>query len=125
MISNSVISEGLAGMQQSQKRMAQAAQDVAKAGLPLDQAGRSSSEAQTAPVSESGTAANDLPANNQIQDAQSLSSAAANYSSSQSGVQDIVEPLIEQRVQQRVFDASANVVQVGNETLGTLIDDLS
>ena len=36
MLINSAMNEGLAGMQQSQKKMLQAAQDIARAGLPTD-----------------------------------------------------------------------------------------
>ena len=39
-----------------------------------------------------------------------------------STVQDIAEPLIEMKIQQQVFDASANVVKVADDTLGTLLD---
>ncbi|PCK08004.1 MAG: hypothetical protein COA42_11515 [Alteromonadaceae bacterium] len=35
---------------------------------------------------------------------------------------DISEPLIEQRRQEQIFTANASVVQVANETIGSLID---
>jgi len=35
---------------------------------------------------------------------------------------DIVEPLVNLRQQQQIFDASANVVKIADETLGALID---
>ena len=35
---------------------------------------------------------------------------------------DITEPLIEMKLQQHVFDASAKVVQVADDTLGSLLD---
>ncbi|GAA5317447.1 MAG: hypothetical protein AseanaTS_26520 [Candidatus Pelagadaptatus aseana] len=39
-----------------------------------------------------------------------------------STTQDLVEPLINLKREQQVFDASARVVQVGTDTLGSLLD---
>lgn len=36
--------------------------------------------------------------------------------------QDLIEPIINMTAQQQVFDSSARVVEVGDETLGTLLD---
>ncbi len=36
--------------------------------------------------------------------------------------QDVVEPIVNMTIQQQVFDSSARVVEVGDETLGTLLD---
>ena len=36
--------------------------------------------------------------------------------------QDLIEPLINMNAQQQVFDSSARVVEVGDKTLGTLLD---
>lgn len=36
--------------------------------------------------------------------------------------QDVVEPIVNMNIQQQVFDSSARVVEVGDETLGTLLD---
>ena len=35
---------------------------------------------------------------------------------------DAVSPLVDMRMQQHVFDASANVIKIADETLGALID---
>ncbi|MFL0797601.1 MAG: hypothetical protein K6L73_08930 [Cellvibrionaceae bacterium] len=37
-------------------------------------------------------------------------------------VKDVAEPLIDMRMQQHIFDASAKVVEVASDNLGTLID---
>lgn len=39
-----------------------------------------------------------------------------------STTQDLVEPLVEMKREQHIFDASAKVVQVGSDTLGSLLD---
>lgn len=39
-----------------------------------------------------------------------------------STTQDLVEPLVELKREQQIFDASAKVVQVGSDTLGSLLD---
>lgn len=122
MFVNSALNEGLAGMQQSQKKMAQAAQDIVNAGLPPDQVGKSASSGRPAPVSDAGTGA-ELPANQQIQDASNVPASEKGYAASGSG--DVVSSLVETKRQQHIFDASANVVQVASQTLGSLIDDLS
>jgi len=39
-----------------------------------------------------------------------------------SGIIGIVEPLIDMKIQQQVFDASAKIVKVADETVGSLLD---
>ena len=39
-----------------------------------------------------------------------------------SDITDIAEPLIDMKIQQNVFDASAKVVQVADDMLGSLLD---
>lgn len=117
MIVNSAMNEGLAGMQQSQKRMLQAAEDIARAGVPTEARNQQSGSLDAA-VTNSGLAASDLPA-------QSTVGAATELDPSRFAAGDVVEPLIEQKRQQVLFDASANVVRAANENLGQLIDDLS
>lgn len=53
--------------------------------------------------------------------AQEIASAGATRKES-SGPQDLVEPLVELKREQQIFDASAKVVQVGTDTLGSLLD---
>ncbi|BFM14441.1 hypothetical protein R50073_06240 [Maricurvus nonylphenolicus] len=36
--------------------------------------------------------------------------------------QDLVEPLINMKIEQNIFDASANVVKVGDEMIGSILD---
>lgn len=136
MLINSAMNEGLAGMQQSQKKMLQAAQDIARAGLPTDTTVPNPTATGAAPRTNAGTAATDLNAANTVEavgaDVRSASAYAAgqgdyvqsqgDYAQSQG---DLVTPLIEQSRQQLIFDASANVVSAANQTLGRLIDDLS
>lgn len=108
-------------MQQSQKKMQQAAQDIVKAGLRPEDNSQARQGASAEPVSEAGTAANDLPGNASVE----ATTRTSELSRGPGSTQDIVEPLIEQQVQQHLFNASASVVQVASENLGTLIDDLS
>jgi len=122
MLINSAMNEGLAGMQQSQKKMLQAAQDIARAGLPTDTSILNPNATGDAPLTNVGGAVNDLSAANTVEavgnDVRSTSAYGADRD-------DLVGSLIEQNRQQLVFDASANVVSAANQTLGRLIDDLS
>lgn len=122
MLINSAMNEGLAGMQQSQKKMLQAAQDIVRAGMPTD-ASLPNPAGRVAPQTNAGTAAPDLNANNTVGAA--AAGARTGNSLGADRPTDIVEPLIEQKRQQLLFDASANVVKAANDTLGSLIDDLS
>lgn len=118
MVINSALNEGLAGMQQSQRRMQQAAEDIVKAGMPTD---RSLPNAQSLDVAttNNGTAA-DLPASQSIEAVAQTETTGDGKAGQLDG---LLEPLIEQKRQQLLFDASANVVQVAHQSLGSLIDD--
>ena len=119
---NSVMHEGLAGMQQSQKKMQQAAQEIVRAGVPRDHSELNPNATGATPITDAGAAVPDLTANNAVEAAASTPSNTSSYAS-QYG--DVVEPLLAQKQQQLLFDASASVVKTASETLGTLIDDLS
>ena len=119
---SSVMNEGLAGMQQSQKKMQVAAQEVVRAGVPTDGSAINPGATGATPATDAGTAATDLGARNSVEAAAKTEAGVSGYNSQQG---DVVEPLIEQKRQQLMFDASANVVQAANKTLGSLIDDLS
>lgn len=118
---NSVLGEGLAGMQQSQKKMQQAAEDIVKAGKPPDSSVNNRAGGP-APVTENGTAAGALPGQQAV-NAATQSSDGSTLRKGNEG--DVVGALLEQRRQQHLFDASANVVSAANQTMGSLIDDLS
>ncbi|MBC6907225.1 hypothetical protein DWB84_17435 [Saccharophagus sp. K07] len=123
MLINSAMNEGLAGMQQSQKKMLQTAHEIARAGVPTDASTLNPGGATgSAPRSNAGTAVDDLNATNTVEAGAASAKTAGPY---RSDTVDVTEALLEQRQQQLVFDASANVVTAANETLGRLIDDLS
>ncbi|MEL7400923.1 MAG: flagellar biosynthesis protein FlgE [Pseudomonadota bacterium] len=56
--------------------------------------------------------------NNAAQEIASVGAARKETSSTQ----DLIEPLIELKREQHIFNASAKVVQVGSDTLGSLLD---
>ena len=122
MLINSAMNEGLAGMQQSQKKMLQAAQDIARAGLPTDTGLPNPNATGAAPRTNAGAAVADLNASNTVE---AVASGAKSGGAKRSGLDSLMEPLLEQNKQQLLFDASANVVQAANDTLGRLIDDIS
>lgn len=122
MLINSAMNEGLAGMQQSQKKMLQAAQDIARAGLPTETKTPNPTATGVAPRSNAGTAVDDLNAANTVEAVGAEVRATSAYKADHG---DVVGALIEQNRQQLVFDASANVVSAANDSLGRLIDDLS
>lgn len=122
MILNSAISEGLAGMQQSQKKMQQAADDIVKAGVATDSSPRNLAASAAHPVSNAGTAIDDLPADRVVG---ATSPGAESRGAEIKRSDDIVGPLIEQKKQELLFNASANVVETSQKALGSLIDDLS
>lgn len=119
---STVMNEGFAGMQQSQKKMQQAAQEIVRAGVPRDQSELNPNATGVTPATDAGAAVGDLPAQNVVESTPESGKGPSAYGASHG---DIVEPLIEQKRQQLLFDASASVVKTANETLGTLIDDLS
>jgi hypothetical protein len=122
MLINSAMNEGLAGMQQSQKKLLQTAQDIARAGLPTDKPVPNPTATGAAPRSNAGTAVDDLSAANTVEAVEADVRSVSTYRANQG---DVTGALIEQTRQQLIFDASANVVSAANDTLGRLIDDLS
>lgn len=117
MVINSALNEGLSGMQQSQRRMQQAAEDIVKAGMPTDRS-LPNSQSMDIATTNNGTAA-DLAG---TQSVEAIDESEQTYGFNRG---DIVEPLIEQKRQQLMFDASANVVKAANNMLGSFIDDMS
>lgn len=94
---NSVINESLRGMHYSQREMQKAAHEVASANVTEN------SEAKRNP------------------DTVRLVSPVEEANKADSGG-DIAEPLIEMRRQEQIFTASAKMVTVANEALGSLIN---
>lgn len=93
---NSVLNEGLRGMQHSQREMLKSAHEIAHANVRQDSAAPQEPEdAAIPPVNEP-------------------------QKSGATG--DIAEPLIELRRQELIFTASARVVSVADDTLGSLLD---
>ena len=95
---NSVLSEGTRGLQAAQRGAERAASDIARAAL--------TNGSQTQP----SEAPNDQllqPVNEAVKSERS---------------QSLAEPLIELRRQEQLFTASAQVVSVANQSLGTLLD---
>lgn len=121
MILTSVMQEGYSGLQQSQKKMQQAAQDIVQAGVATDGSQLNAAAVGRIPSSNAGTSVNDLPAASTVEASQPTERDQLNSRRSA----DVVESLVEQKQQQLIFDASANVVHSANESLGKLIDDLS
>ncbi len=119
---SSVFNEGLAGMQQSQKKLQLAAQDIVRAGIPRDRPDFNPTATNAAPVTDAGVAVPDLPANQAVE-ATGLAESSGGAYASQHG--DVIDPLLEQRQQQLLFDASAKVVGAASDTLGSLIDQLT
>ncbi|WP_075185044.1 hypothetical protein [Teredinibacter haidensis] len=98
---NSVMSEGLRGMQHSQREMLKSADEIAKANVREDPVTQAIDQ-QPLPASEP------------------LAPVSRSVESDSGG--DIIEPLIELRRQEQLFSASAKLVSVSDETLGSLID---
>jgi hypothetical protein len=122
MLINSAMNEGLAGMQQSQKKMLHAAQQIARAGVPTGTNVVNPSATGTAPRSNAGVAVDDLTAANTVEAVDNDTRSTPSYSADRG---DVVGALIEQKQQQLVFDASARVVGAANQNIGRLIDDIS
>ena len=113
MLSTSILSEGLNGMQQSQAKMAKAAEDIVRAGQSADSSGQNLGGSGSVPQSTAGAAINDLAQSQSVSETE------------RPGQIRVEDALIEQKRQAQLFDASANVVKVANDTLGQLIDDIS
>ena len=124
MFVNSVMNEGLAGMQQSQKRMLESAQEIVRGGRSTDHSGAESLErGGAAPVSNNGISAEDLPSTLSVSAV--TEPEATEAARPTNSVDNLVGPLVELKREELVFDASASVVRVADETIGRLIDDLS
>lgn len=93
---NSVLNAGLTGMHTSQREMAKAAEQIAGSALPAEP----QRQGDMMPTSDARNR-NENPG-------------------ARSG--DLVEPLIELRRQEHIFTASAKIVAIADETLGSLID---
>lgn len=98
---NSVMSEGLRGMQSSQREMLKSADEIAKANI------REDPETQAIDRRPAPTNVPLAPVERSVE--------------SDSGG-EIVEPLVELRRQEQLFTASAKLVSVADEALGSLID---
>jgi len=99
---NSVMSEGMRGMQQSQREMLKSAEEIARVNVREDPATQQAVDQQAPTQSEP------------------LAPIARSAESDRGG--DIVEPLIELRRQEQLFTASAKIVSVADQALGSLID---
>ncbi len=92
---NALMNTGAQGMLQSQRQMTQAASDIAQVGATV------TPSTVTAPNPPQG--------------------AASVYGAGEPK-QSLVEPLIDIKVEQTVFDASAKVVSVADQAIGSLLD---
>ena len=94
---NSVLNEGLKGMQTSAREMQKSAHEIAHFN-----------------VREEGAITGTGPED------QAILPVGKSKESASTG--DIAEPLIELKRQELVFTASAKIVEVANDTLGSLLD---
>ncbi len=120
MLLNSLMGEGLAGMQHSQSKMHAAARDIARAGLPAGESGPQPMGTGPVPASAAGVAAPDLSPRQIVPAALKAQAGSERRSHG-----DVIDALVEQRRQLTLFNASAKIVTTANESLGRLIDDLS
>jgi len=98
---NSVMSEGLRGMQTSQREMLKSAEQIVSANI------RENPDTQAIdrrPVTES----------------QPMAPVERSVESGEGG--EIAEPMVEMRREEQLFTASAKLVSMANDTLGSLID---
>lgn len=95
---SSVLNEGVRGLQNSQRDLARAATDIARAGVRPE---------ATLPETE-----RDVP----------TALAPIEESAETERPQDISESLIELRRQEVLFNASAEVVSAADQTIGNLLD---
>lgn len=98
---DSVLNAGFSGMRSSQRKMTEAAEQIAGAGT----------------VTASGPGSTMAPAPSQPATAVSDANKPQSLRS-----QNIVEPLIELQRQEHVFTASAKLVSTADKILGSLID---
>lgn len=98
---NSVMSEGLRGMQHSQREMLKSAEEIAELNVREDPATQAVDK-QPLPASAP------------------LAPVERSVETDRGG--NIAEPLIELRRQEQLFDASAKIISVADDALGSLID---
>lgn len=97
---NSIMNEGVKGLQSSQKEMLKSATEINKA-----------------------TVVPGSTENSQVLSIQNTSFPAVNESQqSYKSSDNLSEPLIELRRQEQLFDASAKVISVVDQTVGSLLD---
>lgn len=108
---NSIIQSGQLGITQSYQRINEAAQNIASGSVSSnDKSNATTPFATDSAVASAAPVAPNTPADKPqvVQPSASLE-----------------ESVLELRRQQQVFNASANVVSVGQELVGTLLDDYS
>lgn len=127
MMIKSAMNEGLSGMQQSQRRMQQAAEDIVRAGVPTERNVAELAQSDRAVTTNNGAAVDDISADQAIEALPQTDRAGGLTvrPRGESSEGNLVDPLIQQKKEQLMFDASANVVKAANNTLGTVIDDLT
>lgn len=109
---NSIIQSGQFGLTQSYQRINEAAQNIASGSVSSND----KSNVATTPYATVSTVASAAPVapNTPVDKPQVVQPSAS-----------LEESVLELRRQQQVFNASANVVSVGQELVGTLLDDYS
>lgn len=108
---NSVIHAGVQGLLQSQQAMQKHAHDIASQGANI------TSPTTSADAASSGGVTPDAP---NISGVSNTSGAEDNRSRP-----DTAESVIALQQQEQLFTASASVIKVGSEAVGSLIDDYS
>ncbi len=115
MLHDSVFRAGVSGIQQSQGRMYQIADEVSKLNTHSAHQ-RGAASVGAVPLAPAGAAVADLPAKQSV--VQADHAAASGRSTSR----DLSSVMVDQRREQLVFTASARVVEAANHTLGNLLD---
>ncbi len=99
----SVLNEGVRGLQQSSREIQRSAQEISRANIGPSGQENARTEQTTQPEEQSTLSP--------LQEGPETSAQ-----------RDISEPLIELRRQEQLFNASAEVVSVADQTLGSIID---
>ncbi|HEY7773643.1 MAG TPA: hypothetical protein VIC26_10715 [Marinagarivorans sp.] len=125
---NSVISAGYQGMVQSQHTMQRYAQDIASTNTERRQSAQGNGSAippsQDAVDVARGTGNEAIPVN-EVPAAQPSQNVNTDRVAASENSVGPIEGLIAMRQQEQLFNASASVVEVGAEAVGSLIDDYS
>ena len=125
---NSVISAGYQGMVQSQQTMHRYAQDIASINTERRHSGQDSRAvmppSQDAAEVARGTGNEAIPVN-EVPSAQPTQNVNTDKVAASENAVGSIEGLIGMRQQEQLFNASASVVKVGAEAVGSLIDDYS